>query len=419
MKRDMQYPYDPRKATHGSTAELASEQLAALQVLPRFLRYSLYLAVAILSVIGLFYLGRSYGPISATVVLDAWIIIFVTASITRGRTRSILLALFIAFYALSRIIPALWLEAPLQDFLQAYRWLLYLLAFVLAVGRFWGPIDGLIKATWALVLAATAKGAATLVLVGSGERPGLLLENNFELALFCGLAAALYQHMGRHRGALIVTLGVLTVLSGSRSGAVIFVILAIYAVTQMRAMNLFVRYLVAAAAVAATAIPVMIFAERASSATFRIDRLNFLDVFFAEVGAWNAGQWIFGTTPITPLSPNSCASLANYEQLFASSGDGTCYAVILHAFLLRVIFDAGLLGLALAIVIPWLAMRKAGVSLPLALTLSCIALANGASVSGLNNPYVALPVIVAILTTRAFSAPSEDDETAARQPSVT
>lgn len=71
--------------------------------------------------------------------------------------------------------------------------------------------------------------------------------------------------------------------------------------------------------------------------------------------------------------------------------------MIFHAFVMRVIFDAGLLGLALAFGVIIYAMRKSGVSWLLTLCITAIALANGLSVSGPNNPWVAIVVLVAIL----------------------
>lgn len=74
---------------------------------------------------------------------------------------------------------------------------------------------------------------------------------------------------------------------------------------------------------------------------------------------------------------------------------------------MRVIYDAGLIGLALSILVPWFVMRRAGVGLALTAALTAISLANGASVSGINNPYVALPILVAILTAHTVTQPGE------------
>lgn len=346
-------------------------------------------------------LGRQGGGFSSTTVLDTWIIALIVTFVFRGRIEAPLVFLALAGYFLTRLVPALLEGAPLEDFLQAYRWLLYLVAFTLALGHTWGRLQGLVRFTWILVGMATIKAALTLIVLGPGERPGLLIENNFELALFCGLAIALYSKLGSRRSWLVGLLGVLTLLSGSRSGAIIYFILFLYAVICSRQMNLLGRYLLSLSAAAAVMFPIYVFSER--QGTGQIDRLRFFDVFVKETQSWDALTWLVGTTPITPLSIGACDRLSFYQSLFSSVGDGSCYSVILHSFLLRVVFDAGIVGLLLSIVLPLLLMMRAGTSTLTAFALVAVAVANGASVSGLNNPYVSLPILVAILLGRQAS----------------
>lgn len=363
---------------------------------PRLVMWALYLILIVAAVSSLPFIGQ-YGPLPTTALLDAWIILFVAACIIRGRTETVPLLLFLGGYLLTRIIPALVTGSPLEDFAQAYRWILYLIAFAFAVGRQWLPLQPLIRVMWALLFMAFGKAAATFVLLGPGERPGLLLENNFELALFSGLIAVLYRHLGRAGWLAIIVLGLHTVLSGSRSGAVAFLILALYAISQVKLTrrNMFGQFLAVCAIPVLVLIPVWVFSSRIESV--QIDRLNFLNVFLNETRDWNLWNWLFGTVPITPLS-DGCLQLSFYQALFSSVGDGSCYSVILHAFLMRVIFDAGLFGAVLAFGVAWYAMRRAGTHWKLAACLILIAGANSLSVSGLNNPYVALPILLAIAT---------------------
>ncbi len=51
----------------------------------------------------------------------------------------------------------------------------------------------------------------------------------------------------------------------------------------------------------------------------------------------------------TPLLPASCADLSYYQTLFSYAGDGRCYSVILHSFIMRVIYDHGIIGFAFLI----------------------------------------------------------------------
>lgn len=367
------------------------------QVSPYLVRALLAFLVAA-GLVGVAFLDQ-YSPLPTTELLDAWIVAFIGMGFLRGRTARLLLIFTLGGYLLTRLIPGWFDGDPLFDLLQAYRWVLYLIAFVMAIGRRWGPSKNLRALTLGLIGLALAKAVAVFAILGPGERPGLFIENNFEIALFCGLLVTQHRDLSTvQRIAGIGMLATLMVLSGSRSGAISFAILVMFALFQVRTTLATKIFVGAYALPAVAAVPVLVFIERqAQAGGGRIDRLNFLDVFLSETSTWSVVNWLVGTEPITPLSPVSCGRLSYYENLFSSAGDGSCYSVIMHAFVLRVIFDAGLFGLVLAFVVPWFAMRAGGVQTSIAVAILAIAGANSLSVSGLNNPYVAFPIIVAIL----------------------
>jgi hypothetical protein len=310
------------------------------------------------------------------------------------------MVLVIGAYALSRVVPAMITETALGDFVQAYKWLLYSLAFCVAVGRNWGPTAGLFRTFRVLLGLALIKALLTVAIFGGAVRSGLLTENNFEIALFVGMVMALYGHMtGRERLITVVSVGLLTLLSGSRSGIIALVILAVYVVVQAHRMNLFGRYVLTLLIVAVGWFAAALFVDRVETGGV-IDRLVFLDVFLQETSDWTPIQWVFGSVPLTPLSTAGCGQLSYYQYLFSSAGDGSCYSVILHAFTMRVIFDAGLLGFALALGAVVYGLKRSQVASSTVLALIAVALSNGLSVSGLNNAYVALPILVAILASR-------------------
>src|SRR5690606_14312675 len=88
--------------------------------------------------------------------------------------------------------------------------------------------------TSSLIGLALLKSTLTIIFLGGGERPGLLLENNYEVALFCGLTAIILPLIPRWwRISLILALGALVFLGQSRSGAIIFAILVVYFLTQL------------------------------------------------------------------------------------------------------------------------------------------------------------------------------------------
>lgn len=385
-----------------------SAEIRDRQMVPGWLQVLLYAFIFVGAISSLPMIGQ-FSPLPVTELLDAWLILLLLAMLLRGRLQHNLLFLILVGFLLTRIVGAIVVHPPLQDFLQAYRWVLYLIVFVVASGKTWRGAAGLLRLTWGLLILATIKSSITLYVLGRGQRPGLLLENNFELALFSGLVMVTFRWLGRGRWLAVALLGVLTVLDESRSGAVAFVLVAVYAGSQEKKASLFVRYLISLLIPAFGLVALLIFQARLQASS-SIDRLNFLRVFLENTADWTPVQWIFGTAPITPLDQVSCAQLSYYQSLFSSRGDGSCYSVILHAFNLRVVYDAGLLGLSLTLIVAWFALRRSGNDLALSLALIAIAFTNGLSVSGLNNPYVALPILLAILTAknRVGLARSED-----------
>lgn len=380
-------------------AGVAAEVAAKRQIVPNFVRNLLCILLVIAAAVSVPFLGE-FGPLPTTTMLDGWVLLFVFVTFVRGRIETVGVIGFLVIYLMTRIIPVLYNDSPLEDFAQAYRWILYLVAFALAVGRHWGTPRGLVRVMWVLLGLAFIKALLTFAVRGPGERPGLLLENNFELALFAGLVICLYRFLGRGKFWAVLLMAGLTVLAGSRSGAIAFLILAVFAISQIKGATL--KQLLVLVMPLLALVPLWIFQQR-TVAGRQVDRLNFLDVFLEETSKWDLGTWIVGTEPITPLALGSCSRLSYYRLLFSSEGDGSCYSVILHAFLMRVVFDAGIVGLVIAFGITWWMMRKAKVQFAVAFSLILVAGANSASVSGLNNPYVALPILLAILTTASVA----------------
>jgi hypothetical protein len=271
------------------------------------------------------------------------------------------------------------------------------------------------------------------VFVPEQNRPRLLVESNFEIALFAGLVAIAYPFLGRARAWSVVLVGLIVVLEASRSGSVVFWLVGIYAIviSYPTLRNGWSKAGAVVGALAVSAVTIFVITSRSfagiardffsglfssdESASVsesgsntvsvsavadqvnRIDRVQFFQVFLQETESWGISRWLFGTFPVTPLSEDGCARLAGWDSLYSSLGDGSCYSVIFHAFAMRVVFDAGLLGLLLAFGLTLYVLRKAKVSWLLSLVVVGIAGANSLSVSGLNNPFVALVVILAIL----------------------
>ena len=246
-----------------------------------------------------------------------------------------------------------------------------------------------------LIFAAFAKYCYCVALLGFQARPAILTENNYELFLFMGLLVLSYETLGPRAMNYLLLLGFTIVISGSRSAAFGFVVVVFYVAFFADRGGLFRRYIFAIAAALATIIPIYVLQQRSTNFD-TLDRLNFYNHFVFETSQFSSLEWLFGAPPITELSSFTCQGLSFYSTLLSSRGDGSCYAVILHSYFLRTIFDFGIAGLLMAFVAVWVAMRRANVPRRMTAVLILLGAANGISVSGLNNAYVVLPMAFAV-----------------------
>jgi hypothetical protein len=150
-----------------------------------------------------------------------------------------------------------------------------------------------------------------------------------------------------------------------------------------------------------TAVVVSVFTRRASQGLQSIDRYTFLQTFLREVRSWPLWEFLTGSYPVTPLSPGSCSQLTFYFNEFSHSQPGVCYAVILHSYLLRAVFDQGLLGLSLLYVLLWTALVRSGASRRDVIVLLGMMTVSGLSVSAFNNVFATITLAVALGLDRA------------------
>lgn len=361
----------------------------------------LLIAVGITSVTNI----GGYALVPVTAVLDAWLVGLIILLGFRGKLRTSFVLGFYATYLVAVLAIGVYTKSPILDLLQAYKWVVYIVIMSLLYSHKYDLRRRIVILAWALSSLALLKALLTLLVLGDTKRPGLFLENNFEIPLFVGLVALAIFFKCRRRLLLLSLLGIVVLLASSRSGSVVYLLLIFYYVTQLKNLNIFVRYLALVISPLGALIPVAIFVERAQMTAVRLDRLNFIEVFLRESAFWDSSRWLFGTVPITPLNPESCATLSYYSSLFSSTADGSCYSVILHAFILRVVYDAGLVGLLLSIYGPFRVLTRSNTPISLTIFLISVSILNGLSVSGFNNPYVVLPILFAALANKRTRAP--------------
>lgn len=320
-----------------------------------------------------------------------------TFLLPQGRYKWIWFAL--VFWIAYRLLVSVLADypAPLDEFFRAHKWILYTVALISAL-RF-RVLDGrkLNLLVNAMLVASAIKYSYSVALLGFSARPGIFTENNFELFLLFGLVIVVYER-GFHKNFWFFSALLFVVfLSGSRSGATGLLVLLLFLATRSQNRTKLVQYLILLSVSFGAAVALLIFQARGVNLE-TIDRINFLSRFSIEVSSWSIYEWAFGAPALSQMSYETCAYLSFYGTLLSSAGDGTCYSVILHSQILRLVFDFGITGLLLCFGLLYFILRSSGMTWQPSLALLALALTNSFSVSGPNNVYVVLPILAALIT---------------------
>ena len=284
------------------------------------------------------------------------------------------------------------------DFLTAYKAFFYLIFLSFCLGK---PFVSDNKVLWLynILLGSFLISYLVTVLFFKDSRPKLLGENNYEMMFF---AIIIYlKHLKFNRFSWIETslCFVVFILSGSRSGLVIFVfvLFAIY-IKKINFKTVIVSIVLAIPALFAL---YFVFMTRLKGGDVEsIDRYRMLILFVKEISGWNWSNYLFGTPPLTNMSNLICTagefaySLKNHSY----KGDGSCYSVVLHSYLLRSLFDHGLVGLAFISASVYTLLRKSFYSIKESLVFSGIILLNSLSVSGYNSIFAMLGISIVLQT---------------------
>lgn len=239
------------------------------------------------------------------------------------------------------------------------------------------------------------------VFFGFSTRPGIFLENNFEILFISIIAIGVWEARGFVRYSEIFFLFVVAALSGSKSGILEISVVILFAFyNKIFSTRNIIRFflLIILASVLAFLAMLMIFLKIGEGGLEGIDRYLFLSVFLDETRSWNFGSWIMGASPLTELSGFSCDKLIYYDELFSHKNDGSCFSVVLHSMHLRMVFDHGVVGL-LAIFLGIIQLcHLANLSKIFQSSLVAVLVINGLSISSYNSVYFVLALALCILT---------------------
>ncbi|WP_461533208.1 hypothetical protein [Sinomicrobium sp.] len=284
------------------------------------------------------------------------------------------------------------------DFLLIYKFFIYAVFFSFLVGKKFLNQSWFVDFYRFLIAAFFVKYTLAM-LVFHNPRPILFHENNYEL-MFLSLLFYLYYILKKkvsfeHQ----LLLSVLFLMSGSKSG--LLILLFVLCVVNFKLLIKRI-YIILPAFIALLLAVLAVFSNRmGGTLNFEnTDRFRFLMVFAEETKSWGLSEILFGSSRITPLSAKGCGALAYYKDLFSYSGDGSCYSVIFHSYILRAVFDHGIIGLLLICAFVYYAVVLSGFKRKQALVVLGIALVNGLSVSSFNSVYFALGVSFFLILNR-------------------
>lgn len=370
----------------------------------------LYGALILLAVTGLVSTGEyNYNLLPAGSLLELALLgsaALLASRITQGAWPILVLG---GLYVLLKTLTwATYSPAAVIDFVQAYKAYIYLVVLACFVGRKVFQPRRLANFTVLLVAAFLVKYGYSIVL-GLAQRPGVYIENNFELILLMGLVYLAWPYLGDRRHWVFAGLAATVLLSGSRSAAI--ALLVVYVFLYVRISNrTWPLHIAGVAAVGYAVFEVIASRLQNDGGLSSLDRLNFLNVYLGEVDRWPVWEFLTGSLPLTPLSAGGCADLSFYAPLFSTADPGTCYSVILHSFVLRALFDHGIIGLVLLYVLVWLGLRRSGASVRDTTAILAPITASAFSVSAFNSVFTAILLAVAMGLDR--TAPVEPQVTA-------
>lgn len=370
-------------------------------------KYRLYIALIFISFAVLYAhaLGKSRIVLEAGFIFDLYIGLFFVFGAGQvfvlGIVRNLallLIAWLVVFFLYTYYLYSLPQHFVLYEYLRSFRVFFYLISFILAVNYVictrHKPVDvneaGFVKFIVLLFLAVYLVKALVLGVA----RPWLFSENNFEMAMVMILIAiTVYYNESRsnHVFYLISGAGV-AIISFSKS-AILEAAALIGRQLKFKTMSSVIFAVIGGFAVIATVL--YVFSQRLGDDSIEeVDRFLFLTVFWQEYSMDGLFSMLFGYAPASNLTNTSCMILGFWvDSMFSSLN--YCNSVIFHSFIMRLVYDFGLIT-SIAFVSAWWYLLGLIYGMRLSITLMAILLLSALSVSSFSNGIILFPVFLLI-----------------------
>ncbi len=355
----------------------------------------LYLGIPIILGIYSFLHMRSWDIPYTLAVLEALFftisLVLSLTSISRSQCLLFPYTIVIFVYIIGSLIYATQIHSHyILDFFLIYKSFIYLFFLTLIVGKIVLNKNN-IKIFINIIFILFLLKYSLSHLFNFIHRPFIYTENNFEIMFIATLYLYVSLNYKEKKGIYLLLFGIITFLSFSRSGIGIFVFVALMSYIN----KISIKLVIGALFMSPILIFLMyfIFVSRGDGIE-NLDRLNFLRVFFNETSHWTAMEYFLGSPRITQLDYSSCQELSFYEVLFSKSGNGDCYSVIFHSFILRVIFDHGILGFIFILYVTFKLLTLSNIPKKTTYIFIGIFVLNGLSVSSFNSVFFPLSMIL-------------------------
>lgn len=357
-----------------------------------------YIAIATLSILTGSHISGEYYLFYFELLFLA---LSMTAIYSATPISAFLFIIFTTYTALSLVYTELFNDTNIRDFLLSYKAFLYAALLSLFINKnYFSPSFAL--RIFDFLLAVFLIKYTSEHLIGNTIRPTVFVENNFELMMLLMMLIWRTHLTNRIDLLRLFILSIIIILSGSRSAAL--ALLAVTLILNLKSLSLFRAFTSILALAVISPFVYLIFAQRGGGTIDleSIDRFNFLMVFLSETKEWPAWMFLTGTERISPLSTHACSELSYYVNLFSYSGDGSCYSVIFHSYILRVTYDHGIIIFLLMITFVYYATRKSRYTRIHSAAIISLILINGLSVSSFNSVFYALTLAMMISTIKPF-----------------
>lgn len=275
------------------------------------------------------------------------------------------------------------------DFLISVKWIIFLILGVgFASQNLFSSVNQNLK--YYRILTNIYLGFYSYLFFTSTYRQSIFLldESNFEL-LILFVPAIYFIFLKKLLLTDIVKLAIIVLLCGSRSGLLIFAVLA-YLFIQSQSLAPIKKVFIFLFG----GIFLTFFLLIREVNLYEIDRYKFFLYFISDLSNFELTEIIFGPTRFTPLPPEICNSLSFYDDLLSKGpNEEICYAVIYHSFILRILRDHGIIITILAFKTLFDIVSKTH-SKKLGKFILIVVLINSLSVSGIANTFLWIGLLI-------------------------